>query len=238
MMAYPQSQVATTALDADSDNLLTARQQILALAQALNEMITSYGQALGVCELDAGGLIPASRLPAGSGAGVDADLLDGQHGDYYRNAGNLNAGTLPAVRFADSSHGSRSGGALHAAATQAVAGFMSATDKQALDGMAGSIAAATTTTAINSKIAATAVYAVGSYIAATYELTSNVNPGATVAGSHLRPADLGGNWVQEDDASYGSGISGTWRCMGYLRGYPAAGENAAYYGRTLWLRIA
>lgn len=28
-----------------------------------------------------------------------ADLLDGQHGSYYQNAGNLNAGTLPAARL-------------------------------------------------------------------------------------------------------------------------------------------
>lgn len=30
----------------------------------------------------------------GSGSGLDADLLDGQQGSYYRNAGNLNAGTI------------------------------------------------------------------------------------------------------------------------------------------------
>jgi hypothetical protein len=31
----------------------------------------------------------------GSGSGLDADLLDGQHGSYYRNASNLNAGRVP-----------------------------------------------------------------------------------------------------------------------------------------------
>ena len=35
----------------------------------------------------------------GSGSGLDADLLDGQEGSYYRNAGNLNAGTIPDARF-------------------------------------------------------------------------------------------------------------------------------------------
>ena len=34
----------------------------------------------------------------GSGSGLDSDLLDGQHGSYYRNASNLNAGTIPAAR--------------------------------------------------------------------------------------------------------------------------------------------
>ena len=39
----------------------------------------------------------------GSGSGLDADVLDGQHGSYYRNAGNLNAGTIPDARLANSS---------------------------------------------------------------------------------------------------------------------------------------
>ena len=36
----------------------------------------------------------------GSGTGLDADLLDGQHGSYYQNAGNLNAGLIPSDRVA------------------------------------------------------------------------------------------------------------------------------------------
>src|SRR5690606_26097598 len=35
----------------------------------------------------------------GSGSGLDADLLDGQHGSYYRNASNLNAGNLNIARM-------------------------------------------------------------------------------------------------------------------------------------------
>ena len=35
----------------------------------------------------------------GSGSGLDADLLDGQHGTYYRSASNLNAGTVPSARL-------------------------------------------------------------------------------------------------------------------------------------------
>ncbi|MFN4201890.1 MAG: hypothetical protein ACK4GM_02395 [Tabrizicola sp.] len=52
------------------------------------------------------------------------------------SAGDLTAGSLPAARFDDTSHGSRAGGALHAAATPSVAGFMSAADKTKLDGIA------------------------------------------------------------------------------------------------------
>lgn len=33
-------------------------------------------------------------------ANLNADLLDGQHGSFYQNAGNLNAGTLPDARYA------------------------------------------------------------------------------------------------------------------------------------------
>ena len=35
----------------------------------------------------------------GSGSTLDADLLDGQHGSYYRNASNINAGTLSSGRM-------------------------------------------------------------------------------------------------------------------------------------------
>ena len=35
----------------------------------------------------------------GSGSGSDADLLDGQEGSYYRNASNLNAGTVAEARL-------------------------------------------------------------------------------------------------------------------------------------------
>ena len=37
----------------------------------------------------------------GSGSGLDADLLDGQQGSFYRNASNLNAGTIPDARIPD-----------------------------------------------------------------------------------------------------------------------------------------
>ena len=39
---------------------------------------------------------------AGTGGGLDADLLDGQEGSYYLNSTNQNAGTLPAARLSGS----------------------------------------------------------------------------------------------------------------------------------------
>jgi hypothetical protein len=47
-----------------------------------------------------GSIILGKLLPVdGDGSGLDADNLDGQHGAYYRNATNLNAGTIPDARF-------------------------------------------------------------------------------------------------------------------------------------------
>lgn len=53
------------------------------------------------------------------------------------SAADLTAGTLPAARFDDTTHGFRAGGALHAAATGSVAGFLSAADKTKLDAITG-----------------------------------------------------------------------------------------------------
>ena len=36
---------------------------------------------------------------AGAGGGLDADTLDGQHGSFYQNASNINAGTLDTTRL-------------------------------------------------------------------------------------------------------------------------------------------
>ena len=51
----------------------------------------------------------------GSGSGLDADLLDGQEGSYYRNAGNINAGTLAAARLPNHSAALLTSGTLPAA---------------------------------------------------------------------------------------------------------------------------
>lgn len=48
---------------------------------------------------DALGYTPWHAGNDGAGSGVDADLLDGQQGAYYRDASNLNAGTLAAARL-------------------------------------------------------------------------------------------------------------------------------------------
>jgi hypothetical protein len=65
---------------------------------------------------------------------------------HNHDASEITAGILPAARFNDTAHGNRSGGALHAAATTSVAGFMAAADKLKLDGIVsfgGNLAALT-----------------------------------------------------------------------------------------------
>ena len=86
-------------------------------------------------EISAAAAIEILTYADGSGSALDADLLDGNHGSYYLSASNLNSGTLPAARFNDTSHGSRSGGSLHSNATTLISGFMSALDKVKLDGI-------------------------------------------------------------------------------------------------------
>jgi hypothetical protein len=54
----------------------------------------------------------------GTGSNLDADLLDGQSGSYYTTMANQ-TGTISSAQ-----HGNLPGGALHAAATAAAAGFM------------------------------------------------------------------------------------------------------------------
>ncbi len=44
--------------------------------------------------LDGAGKFPNAVLRTGPGNGLDADLLDGQHGAFYQNAANISAGTL------------------------------------------------------------------------------------------------------------------------------------------------
>ncbi len=81
-------------------------------------------------------LLAKILLIDGAASGIDADLLDGQHGAYYLDAANLNAGILPAARFDDTAHGNRGGGALHADVVAAGAdGFMTGADKSKLDGI-------------------------------------------------------------------------------------------------------
>ena len=47
-------------------------------------------------------ILTAIKTVDGSGSGLDSDLLDGQQGSYYRNASNINAGTISDARLPSS----------------------------------------------------------------------------------------------------------------------------------------
>ena len=44
-------------------------------------------------------VLSGPNINDGTGSALDADLLDGEHGSYYQNADNLNAGTVPNARL-------------------------------------------------------------------------------------------------------------------------------------------
>jgi hypothetical protein len=99
--------------------------------------------------VDTGVVVPEAEHAIDADTATDAtnatnatNLSDGsvqRSGSYYLNATNLNAGTIPAARFDDTSHGNRAGGSLHSVATPSVsgvggsAGFISAVDKEKLN---------------------------------------------------------------------------------------------------------
>jgi len=69
----------------------------------------------------------------------------------------------------------------------------------------------------------TSYNAVGTYVFARG--SGSHNPGTTLSGSSLRATNANGD-------PYSSGLSGTWRCMGYTR------SNNNPLRSTLWVRIS
>lgn len=77
----------------DAANTVTAR--------SASDFLTDIG-ALPSASYTAADVLAKLLTVDGAGSGLDADLLDGQSGAYYQNAGNLNAGTLLDARVAAS----------------------------------------------------------------------------------------------------------------------------------------
>ena len=94
------------------------------------------------------------------------------------------------------------------------------------------------TTNVGLRTAALSVYAVGSYIFAAPEGThTNYSPGAIVTGSILNPASVAIKGFSVG-STFGTGISGSWRCMGYSDNNNATAAGDDYHGATSWLRIS
>lgn len=166
----------------------------------------------------------------GAGSGLDADLLDGEHGSFYRSAANLNAGLLPAARFDDTAHGARTGGTLHAVAVAGVSnGFMSAADKTNLDAAsAGSVKAwvnfnGTGTVAIRDSLNVSSITDVSTGVFTVNLITSMGNTDFAVIGNVGPKHTTRGAYCNPDTNTVVS--STTVRTGGYW--YPGANSYAA-----------
>ncbi|MBL3601308.1 MAG: hypothetical protein JMN25_15825 [gamma proteobacterium endosymbiont of Lamellibrachia anaximandri] len=124
-MGWPTDDLNTTDTDQGTDNPGLARSMLNSLILKVKEIIAARGAIDGVADLDATGKVPMGRLLAGVASGLAT--LDG--------AGQVPTGQLPALNYAPDSHVGAGGVAEHPAATTSVAGFLSAADKQKLDGI-------------------------------------------------------------------------------------------------------
>lgn len=81
---------------------MSVESRVKALAQAVAEdvkvIFSTLSSKLDASSYTAADVLTKIKTVDGIGSGLDADLLDGQSGSYYQNAGNLNAGTIPAAR--------------------------------------------------------------------------------------------------------------------------------------------
>lgn len=71
-MAFPTTPVSEEKLDQGTDSPKEARLTLLDAVQKLNAIIQSFGQALGICSLDAAQKVPTSQLPQGSDSAIGA----------------------------------------------------------------------------------------------------------------------------------------------------------------------
>jgi hypothetical protein len=89
-----------------------------AAMDTFGEVETAVNAKLASSAYTAADVLAKVKTVDGAGSGLDADVLDGQDGSYYLAIANATGA------ISDVQHGNRGGGALHAAATAAVAGFM------------------------------------------------------------------------------------------------------------------
>jgi hypothetical protein len=78
-----------------------------------------------------------------------------------------------------------------------------------------------------------AVNTVGSYMFAQNNSGGNISPGATVAGTTLKPGSAGGLSLNTYTVA-----SGTWRLMGYKGGTNTNWGTGGTYETSLWLRVS
>jgi hypothetical protein len=127
---------------------LTGTYNITARTATSAVLATNAVHANSAAALDSGYIAPHATLADTATLATTAtnadNLKDGggtyRTGSFFLNASNINAGTLPAGRFNDASHGTLGSGftsaPLHAIASSSAPGFLSAADKAKLDTIA------------------------------------------------------------------------------------------------------
>ena len=78
------------------------------------QMETALSFKLDAVNYSAADILSKLKTVDGTDSGLDADYLDGQHGSYYRNADNINAGTLAKERLPGTIDSSTTGTAANA----------------------------------------------------------------------------------------------------------------------------
>ena len=240
-MAFPSTSATKVYLDQSTDSPAAARSELANLVDLVNEIISSYAQASGLCDLDDEGKVPTARLPSGL---VDADTLDGHDSSYFAIAsrtisagGGLTGGGSLAANRTISHSDTSSQASVNNSNPNFIQDITVDTYGHVTAMSSGSVA---------TSVAGLSVYSVGSYILAYEETeTTTTNPGGTRSGSYLRPVSVGGalNYYAESASNntYGTGMAGTWRCMGYSYGRETTvGEGGVpgVNGVTLWLRVS
>lgn len=94
-MTWPTT-VTLTSLDADTDSPLSARPQIKAIGDAVNDIIAERASADGVASLDASGTVPQAQIPntLSSSGGSTITLLPASERTAFQNIINLKPQTL------------------------------------------------------------------------------------------------------------------------------------------------
>lgn len=80
--------------DEDEDNA-----QVTLNLYGIKQMVKQAIEGAGLVYSDATLTLLLDALTKGAGSTFNADELDGQHGSFYTNAGNMDAGTLPSARM-------------------------------------------------------------------------------------------------------------------------------------------
>ena len=129
----------------------------------------------------------------------DAGLLDGNDGTYYRNADNINAGTLPAARLSGTYNITNSGNAATATTASYVLNAVSSS-------FATTAATATTATTASFVVTAATASTLGGQPASYYTNASNLSTGtvssARLSGTYAIDISGDANTLDGNDSTY------------------------------------